>query len=159
MVRCSIHSIWNDNLALSYPGVGETTPFLSIFSSPPEALEFYGPFPQNVNESVSSFGRAYAQSQILNNLAVDRAQTVAESVSTPTVALDMFTIMNALGQDKLNYYGISCVLFFILTALRGADMILPQIWNSLGCYVKSPRQTFSVQALTRRLQIRCYVPR
>ncbi|EKM51106.1 uncharacterized protein PHACADRAFT_32147 [Phanerochaete carnosa HHB-10118-sp] len=75
--------------------------------SPPEALEFYAPYPQNVNESVSSFGRAYAQSQILGKLAMDRAQLVAESVSTPAVALDMFSIMKALGQDKLNYYGIS----------------------------------------------------
>ncbi|EKM51090.1 uncharacterized protein PHACADRAFT_263055 [Phanerochaete carnosa HHB-10118-sp] len=88
-------------------GVGETTPALSIFNSPAEAEQFYKTYPFNVNESVSSFGRFYAQAQILGDLALNRAQLVAESVGTAAVATDMLNIARALGQEKLNYWGIS----------------------------------------------------
>ena len=70
-------------------------------------MEFFAPYPQNANESVSSLGRVVAQAQILGDLANARAKTVAESVSTPTVAMDMLSIVRAFGRDKLNYYGYS----------------------------------------------------
>ncbi|EKM52549.1 uncharacterized protein PHACADRAFT_126443 [Phanerochaete carnosa HHB-10118-sp] len=88
-------------------GAGETTPTLSVFNSPAEALEFYAPYPQNVNESVSSFGRSLAEAQILGKLAVDRVQQIAESVSTAAVATDMLNIARAFGFDKVNYWGVS----------------------------------------------------
>ncbi|EKM51092.1 uncharacterized protein PHACADRAFT_212992 [Phanerochaete carnosa HHB-10118-sp] len=88
-------------------GVGHTTPVISLFQSPAEALEFFAPYPQNANESISSLGRIVAQAQILGDLANARAKTVVESVSTPTVATDMLTITRAFGRDKLSYYGIS----------------------------------------------------
>ncbi|EKM51091.1 uncharacterized protein PHACADRAFT_212991 [Phanerochaete carnosa HHB-10118-sp] len=88
-------------------GVGHTTPLVPIFQSPPEALEFLGAYPTNANESISSFGRQYAQGQILGQLAVARAKKLAESVSTPTVATDMLSITRAFGEDKLAYYGVS----------------------------------------------------
>lgn len=88
-------------------GVGVTTPALSIFRDPAEALQWYATWPLNVNESASSFGRAFAQSTILGRLAEDRAEEVAESVSTPTVANDMLSITKAFGFDKVNYWGIS----------------------------------------------------
>lgn len=87
--------------------VGETTPVLSVFKDPQEALELYATFPLNAEDSVSSLGRAYAISQIVANLVDDRAKLVAESVSTPAVAMDMLQIARALGQDKVNYWGIS----------------------------------------------------
>ena len=88
-------------------GVGETTPPLSIFESPAEALEFYSDFPLNTNESVSSLGKFYTQSKLLSNLVLDRAKDVAESVSTAAVATDMLSITKAFGFDKLSYWGIS----------------------------------------------------
>ena len=88
-------------------GVGQTTPLLALFESPAEALEFFAPYPLNVNESISSLGRAIAQLQNLAELADSRAKTVAESMSTPTVAMDMLSIVRAFGRDKLNYYGVS----------------------------------------------------
>lgn len=88
-------------------GVGETTPVLSVFNSPAEALEFYAPYPQNANESVSSFGRSLAQAQILGKLAIDRVQQIAESVSTAAVATDMLSIARAFAFDKVNYWGVS----------------------------------------------------
>ncbi|GJE98455.1 alpha/beta hydrolase [Phanerochaete sordida] len=88
-------------------GVGATTPFLSLFNSPAEALEFYSTLPFNVNDSVSALGRLYAQTKILGELALDRARTVAESVGTAAVATDMLQIARAFGQDNVNYWGIS----------------------------------------------------
>lgn len=88
-------------------GVGETTPFLSIFKDPAEALQWYATYPPDLNESISSFGRAFAQTQILGKLAVDRAEKVAEAVTTPTVAGDMLSITKAFGFDKLNFWGVS----------------------------------------------------
>ncbi|GJE95986.1 alpha/beta hydrolase [Phanerochaete sordida] len=87
--------------------VGGTTPVVSIFKNPAEALQWYSTYPENLNESDSSFGRAFAQADILGRLAVDRAKNVSEAVSSPTVASDMFSIMQAFGVDKLNYWGIS----------------------------------------------------
>lgn len=88
-------------------GAGDTTPFLSVFKTPQEALEIYSTFPLDAEGSVSSLGRAYTQSQIVADLAVDRAKLVAESVGTPAVATDMLQIARALGQEKVNYWGIS----------------------------------------------------
>lgn len=88
-------------------GVGNTTPPLSIFKSPIEAFEFFSTYPQDLNESVSSFGRMYAQAQILGSLAKDRAQNLAESVSTPAVASDMLSIARAFGYEEVNYWGFS----------------------------------------------------
>ena len=88
-------------------GIGSSTPTLALFDSPVEAIEFFSTYPTNVNESISSFGRAYAQSQIVAKLAKTRIPTLAESVSTPAVATDMLRIVQAFGQDKLNYWGIS----------------------------------------------------
>ena len=88
-------------------GVGETTPPLSVFESAAEALQFYATYPLNVNDSVSSLARAYVQAEILGNLTVDRAKEVAESVGTAAVATDMLQISRALGQEKVNYWGVS----------------------------------------------------
>lgn len=88
-------------------GVGATTPPLSIFTDPPDALEWYATWPLNVNESVSSFGRAFAQADILGALAADRAPAEAQAVSTPTVATDMLSIARAFGFEQVNYWGIS----------------------------------------------------
>ena len=88
-------------------GVGNTTPPLSIFKDPIEAGKFFSEFPLNMNESISSFGDAYSMALILGDLAADRAKKVAESLSTPTVVRDMMSILNALGQEKLQYWGVS----------------------------------------------------
>jgi hypothetical protein len=83
---------------------------LALFHDPAEALDFYSTYPTNLNESTNSFARAFAQGQVLGKLAEDRIQKVAESVGTPAVATDMLNIVRAFGRDKVNYWGISCVL-------------------------------------------------
>ena len=90
-----------------YLGVGQTTPPLAIFDSSIEAGIFYSTYPSNFNESVSSLGRGYALNQIRGNIAVDRAEKVAASMSTPAVARDMLNMVEAFGRDKLSYWGFS----------------------------------------------------
>ena len=43
----------------------------------------------------------------LGDLAAERMQGVAEHVSTPVVARDMLNIVEALGHEKLQYWGFS----------------------------------------------------
>ncbi|KAI5119054.1 hypothetical protein M0805_005920 [Coniferiporia weirii] len=88
-------------------GVGMTTPRLSIFKTPLEAGTFYMQQEMNMNATLSSLGDAYARSHILGKLAADRAGVVVEHMSTPTVARDMLRIVEASGQDKLQYWGFS----------------------------------------------------
>ena len=88
-------------------GIGSSTPTLAIFDSAIEAVQFFSTYPTNVNESISSFGRAYAQSKYVAQLAKARIPELAASVSTAAVASDMLRIVQAFGQEKLNYWGIS----------------------------------------------------
>ena len=90
-------------------GVGYTTPGLNTFTNQVEAGKFYLQLPDNVNATESSFGEAYAWSEILSGIVADRMRFVAERMSTPLVARDMLSIVEALGQDKLRYWGISYV--------------------------------------------------
>lgn len=100
-------SPWDSPRLTRSAGVGFTSPPMAIFKSPPEALNWYSTFPINANESVSSFGRLYAQSEIFGKLVADRNSKVAQSVGTAAVATDMLSIARAFGQEKLNYWGIS----------------------------------------------------
>lgn len=96
-----------DKLMLSGAGVGQTTPNLTIFKDAAEAAQVLSPYAVNANESVSSIGRNFALFGIMNNLASDRVKNLAESVGTPAVARDMLSIVEAFGQDKLQYWGVS----------------------------------------------------
>ena len=80
---------------------------MALFNSPPEALDLFGTYQLNTNESVSSFGRNYAIWQMFSNIAAENSKTVAESVSTPAVATDMLNIARAFGFDEVNYWGVS----------------------------------------------------
>lgn len=88
-------------------GFGYSTPLLSVFDSPVEASSLYSTYPVAVNGSDSSLGRSYAQATIFDRLANDRASEFMQSVSTVAVANDMLRIAQALGQEKLNYWGVS----------------------------------------------------
>ena len=44
---------------------------------------------------------------ILGRLAENDARAVAETVSTPDVALDMLSIVQAFGRENLMYWGVS----------------------------------------------------
>lgn len=61
----------------------------------------------SLNASSSALGEAYVRAQILGNLVQERDRFVAERVSTPTVARDMLSIVQAAGEEKLQYWGFS----------------------------------------------------
>ncbi|EJC99937.1 alpha/beta-hydrolase [Fomitiporia mediterranea MF3/22] len=88
-------------------GVGYTTPPISFFEDSVEAGTFLIQQVQDLNASVTSIGRVYVQTTNLNKLALERAKVVAQTVTTPTVARDMLSIMKAAGQEKLQYIGYS----------------------------------------------------
>lgn len=63
----------------------------------------------SLNASPSALGRAFAVTQNLGGMALRRAEKVAQHVSTSVVARDMLSIAHAAGQEKLQYWGFSCV--------------------------------------------------
>ena len=80
-----------------------------MFETAAEAAQLFSTYVSNANDSISSIGRDFALIEILNMLATDRVKTIAESVGTPAVARDMLSIVKAFGEDKLQYWGFSCV--------------------------------------------------
>jgi hypothetical protein len=80
-----------------------------MFMDAGEAAELFSTYAYNANESDSALGRDFAIIEILNDLASVRVKQIAESVGTPAVARDMLSIVEAFGQEKLQYWGISCV--------------------------------------------------
>lgn len=88
-------------------GVGDSTPRIAFFESPAEALALFATYPVSLNDSASAFGRAYALSEIMGELAMARQQVVLESIGTAAIARDMLEITHAFGFEKVTYWGIS----------------------------------------------------
>lgn len=80
-----------------------------MFTTAIEAGTLLTQYEGSVNASPAALGRTYAFAQNLGSLALRRAEKVAQHVSTPVVARDMLSIINAAGQEKLQYWGFSCV--------------------------------------------------
>lgn len=69
-----------------------------------------------VNETSGSLGTVYAFAQTVGKVTKARISGVAEHIGTPTVARDMLNIVKAFGSDKLQYWGVSYVVW-IYTSL------------------------------------------
>ena len=102
------------SLRLLRLGIGYTTP--GMFPSgkedmlnDPELIYLSLQWSENLNSSASSLHSLYGKAQILGNLAYDRPgiRDVSPYVGTPTVARDMLSIVEAFGQEKLQYWGFS----------------------------------------------------
>ncbi|EJC98516.1 uncharacterized protein FOMMEDRAFT_171118 [Fomitiporia mediterranea MF3/22] len=96
-----------DIVAFDPRGVGFTTPPISVFKDSVEAGAFFTQRELDINATESSLGRSFAQQTLLGKLVEERALDVAKTVSTPTVAHDMLSIVKAAGFDKLQYWGFS----------------------------------------------------
>lgn len=96
-------------LIFIYLGVLFTTPGFNVFESTIEAAKFYLEMPSSLNASSTAFSEAYVRSRLLGELAEMRAKKYASHVSTATVATDMLSIINAIGCDKLQFWGFSYV--------------------------------------------------
>lgn len=88
-------------------------PSITAFLGNHEAGLFFSEYPVNINTSSDALGRAYAYINMLGDLAEHRSTQSAQSVSTPMVARDMLTIVNALVREKLQYWGFSFVMMIL----------------------------------------------
>jgi len=88
-------------------GVGRTTPSVTAFEGDNDAGHFFFSYPININTSSDALGRAHAYSNILGDMVKNKSALVAQFVSTPMVARDMLSIVNALGHERLQYWGFS----------------------------------------------------
>ena len=61
----------------------------------------------NVNATPASLGELLAKASLIGDIAKSRSSHVAEYVSTPNVARDMLSIVEAYGREKLQYWGFS----------------------------------------------------
>ena len=60
-----------------------------------------------INATHDALARLHARSTVYNALAAARTSKAAPYVSTATVSRDMLNITNALGFEKLQYWGFS----------------------------------------------------
>ena len=88
-------------------GTGFTTPPLVVFQPGPEEVSQALLLSKAANETKDSIGALYAASQTFGKVAEARIPDIGPFVSTPAVARDMLSIVNASGSDKLQYWGFS----------------------------------------------------
>ncbi|KDR86162.1 hypothetical protein GALMADRAFT_132746 [Galerina marginata CBS 339.88] len=89
-------------------GVGNSTPSISFFNSDIERAAFdFGPNQVDAAATPDALPRQWAHFQVLGRLAQDRDNGILAHVTTDNVARDMLHIVEALGQTKLKYWGIS----------------------------------------------------
>ena len=78
-----------------------------VFQEGPEdAFQLYG-LSRAANETQGSLGTLFANAQTMGKVAEARIPDIGPFVSTPNVARDMLSIVNASGFDKLQYWGFS----------------------------------------------------
>lgn len=80
------------------------------FPSEPEEALFSTALQRAANETSDSLGTVFAKGQLVGKIAKARIPDIAQHVSTPTVARDMLSIVEAFGLDKLQYWGFSYVI-------------------------------------------------
>jgi hypothetical protein len=64
---------------------------------------------ESLNSSDDAISRAYAHSLILGQLASERDAGSLRYINTENTARDMLRIVQAHGQEKLQFWGFSCV--------------------------------------------------
>jgi hypothetical protein len=96
-------------------GVANSTPAISFFKTDVERAAFdFGPHATDPTATPNVLPSQWANFQTLGRLAKDRDTAgVLAHVSTDNVARDMLRIVEAHGQTKLKYWGISYVHDFL----------------------------------------------
>lgn len=89
------------------PGVGYSTPGLSTFRSAVEEAVFYSREMLTVNSSDNALGLLYERAQLLGQLVESRSGDIAQYLTTSMVARDMVLLVNALGDEGIQYWGFS----------------------------------------------------
>lgn len=111
-VVCSSPSFDHNTSSEQSPGIGRSTPQAQRF---PDALSsaLWG---ENSLASLlpalsipGNIGLTIAKGEVTNAIYGQNAASYLRHINTPNTAADMLQILHAYGQDKLTYYGISCV--------------------------------------------------
>lgn len=93
-------------------GIGRSTPQVKFFGAYSEqALWLDGEYPDALNASAEVLPRSVARAQLMGHLAEDRDDGTLRHITTENIARDMLSIVRASGDDKLQYWGFSCVQF------------------------------------------------
>ncbi|EIN12405.1 alpha/beta-hydrolase [Punctularia strigosozonata HHB-11173 SS5] len=88
-------------------GIGGTTPGIVVFDDEGASVAWQLTRGPALNATDEALARAYARARIFGDLAEKRIGELAQYVSTPMVARDMFSIMRAHGRERLLYWGFS----------------------------------------------------
>ncbi|KAJ7186580.1 Alpha/Beta hydrolase protein [Mycena filopes] len=92
-------------------GVSYSRPAISWFNSDAERAFWIPPTQSTVynslNESAYAVAQGWARAQIEGQLAEERAGDYVQYMTTDNTARDMLRITEALGEEKLKYWGIS----------------------------------------------------
>ncbi|KAF5365053.1 hypothetical protein D9758_010999 [Tetrapyrgos nigripes] len=89
-------------------GVGQSTPKISstVFKSEEEMINWVKDEDIDLNATMDSLPHAWARAQALGQVAESRDKNgTLNFVTTDFVAIDMLAMSEALGQEKLQYYG------------------------------------------------------
>ncbi|EJD49761.1 alpha/beta-hydrolase [Auricularia subglabra TFB-10046 SS5] len=97
-----------DHIGFDPRGIGRTTPIMDAMPTDAERMTWsLTQTLSGVNSTQDAMGKVYGQAKILGNLVEQRQKTIAQHMSTATVARDMLSITKAHGRDKLQYWGFS----------------------------------------------------
>ncbi|KAF4574326.1 hypothetical protein EYR40_005954 [Pleurotus pulmonarius] len=90
-------------------GVGFSTPRASFFPTEAQRQLFRSPFFDDIRATSDGIGRMWARAQITGALATqqDQKDHLFEHLNTENTARDMLRMVEAHGQEKLQYWGLS----------------------------------------------------
>lgn len=91
-------------------GVAFSTPIMTTFRSTVEQTVFFSQELLTINSSDNALGFLYERARLLGKLVESRAGEIAEHLTTTMVARDMQLLVNALGDEGLQYWGFSYVI-------------------------------------------------
>lgn len=99
-------------------GVARTQPQVLAFPNEAEGASWYLKSANSPpwNTTPDALPRMYAASKVLNALVDARVGQAAAHVGATLVARDMLSVMQALGREKLQFWGISYVRSWIIAA-------------------------------------------
>ena len=95
-------------------GVGRSTPQVQRFPDPLASALWGETSVASLLPALSipgNIGLTIAKGEVTNAVTRQSAASYLRYINTPNTATDMLQIAQAYGQDKLTYYGLSCVLF------------------------------------------------
>ncbi|KAI3617990.1 alpha beta hydrolase fold family [Moniliophthora roreri] len=101
-IRFNGHWIHRDST-----GVFRSTPRVTIFQSDEERILWQSQETYDLNSTSEALPEAWARYQVYGQLALSRDNDTLSFISTDNVVRDMLKIVEASGQDKLQFWGFS----------------------------------------------------